>query len=280
MQGGLCPDVLALFVLEHWTWGGRTGFSLSLSLYIYMHTYIHTYIHTYMHACMHACIHSFIHSYIPLSLSLSLFPSLSPLFLICLYSLLSTLLSLLDSLSLSLSFSLSSLFLSPLSFLILPLMSLVSSLCSLHSLPLSTREWLDGRWSAYLLVPSLWLPTWVIHRTVHSHSVRTRNGQDCNGRTPFAPRLRCLSAFPTIFKSRPGKPNQRKGQNEKFMNFAHFCEFWCFSLGKQERFTLNFCSGMPLRKVHELTFLVWFAGATPDIFDEIPSWERSWGGLD
>ena len=41
------------------------------------------------------------------------------------------------------------------------------------------------------------------------------------------------------------------------MNFAHFCEFWCFSLGKQARFTLNFCSGMPLRKVHELTFL-WF----------------------
>ena len=41
------------------------------------------------------------------------------------------------------------------------------------------------------------------------------------------------------------------------MNFAHFYEFWCFSLGKQARFTLNFCSGMPLRKVHEPTFL-WF----------------------
>ena len=46
-------------------------------------------------------------------------------------------------------------------------------------------------------------------------------------------------------RSRPGKPNQRKGQNKKFMNFAHYCEFWCFSLGKQARFTLNFCSGMP-----------------------------------
>ena len=56
-------------------------------------------------------------------------------------------------------------------------------------------------------------------------------------------------------RSRPGKPNQRKGQNKKFMNFAHFCEFWCFSLGKQARFTLNFCSGMPPRKVHELPFL-------------------------
>ena len=61
--------------------------------------------------------------------------------------------------------------------------------------------------------------------------------------------------FPTISGVAPA--NQRKGQNEKFMNFAHFCEFWCFSLGKQARFTLNFCSGMPLRKVHELTFL-WF----------------------
>ena len=30
-----------------------------------------------------------------------------------------------------------------------------------------------------------------------------------------------------------------------------------FSLGKQARFTLNFCSRMPLRKVHELAFL-WF----------------------
>ena len=58
-------------------------------------------------------------------------------------------------------------------------------------------------------------------------------------------------------RSRPGKPNQRKDQSEKFMNFAHFCEFWCSPLGKQARFTLNFCSGMPLRKVHELTFF-WF----------------------
>ena len=24
-------------------------------------------------------------------------------------------------------------------------------------------------------------------------------------------------------RSPPGKPNQRKGQNEKFMDFAHFC---------------------------------------------------------
>ena len=60
-----------------------------------------------------------------------------------------------------------------------------------------------------------------------------------------------------LIRSRPSKPNQRKGQNEKFMNFAYFCEFWCFSIGKRARFTLNFCSGMPPWKVHELAFL-WF----------------------
>ena len=55
--------------------------------------------------------------------------------------------------------------------------------------------------------------------------------------------------------SRPGKP--RKDQNEKFMNFAHFCVNSGVSLGKKARFTLNFCPGMPLRQVHELAFL-WF----------------------
>ena len=51
------------------------------------------------------------------------------------------------------------------------------------------------------------------------------------------------------------------------MNFAHFCEFWCFSLGKQARFTLNFCSGMPLRKIHELTFL-WFGLPGPLLIEK------------
>ena len=78
----------------------------------------------------------------------------------------------------------------------------------------------------------------------------------------FLPYFACGGVFLFCIRSRPGKPNQRKGQNEKFMNFAHFCEFWCFSLGKQARFTLNFCSGTPLRKVHELTFL-WFGLPRP-----------------
>ena len=56
------------------------------------------------------------------------------------------------------------------------------------------------------------------------------------------------------------------------MNFAHFCEFWCFSLGKQARFTLNFCSGMPLRKVHELAFF-WFGlpGPLPSLGTHFPT---------
>ena len=50
------------------------------------------------------------------------------------------------------------------------------------------------------------------------------------------------------------------------MNVAHFCEFWCFSSGKQARFTSNFCSGMPLWKVHELAFL-WFGLPGPLLID-------------
>ena len=56
------------------------------------------------------------------------------------------------------------------------------------------------------------------------------------------------------------------------MNFAHFCEFWWFSLGKQARFTLNFCSGMPLRKVHEVTFL-WF-GLLGPLLTGVPGTSR------
>ena len=81
-------------------------------------------------------------------------------------------------------------------------------------------------------------------------------GFECKMEASKLPCARC-QILGSSFRSRPGKPNQREGQNEKFMNFALFCEFWCFSFGKQARFTLNFCSGMPLPKVHELTFL-WF----------------------
>ena len=68
----------------------------------------------------------------------------------------------------------------------------------------------------------------------------------------------------TSFKSRPGKPKERKGQNDKFMNFAHYCELWCFYLRQQAQFTLNFCSGMPVKSSWTDLSLVWFAGVTPD----------------
>ena len=55
----------------------------------------------------------------------------------------------------------------------------------------------------------------------------------------------------------PWQTKPKKGPERKVHEFRPFCEFWCFSIGKQARFTLNFCSGMPLGKVHELAFL-WF----------------------
>ena len=66
------------------------------------------------------------------------------------------------------------------------------------------------------------------------------------------------------YQELPGQSKPKKGRSEKFMNFAHFCEFWCFSLGKQARFTLNFCSGMPPEKFMNGLSSVWFAGATPE----------------
>ena len=92
-------------------------------------------------------------------------------------------------------------------------------------------------------------------------------GQQCSSKNNSEDFSLLVTFLLVTFRSRPGKPNQRKGQNEKFMNSAHFCvNSGVFSSGKQARFTnLTFVSGMPLRKVHELTFL-WFAGATPDAF--------------
>ena len=49
----------------------------------------------------------------------------------------------------------------------------------------------------------------------------------------------------------PRQTKPKKGTKRK----VH--EFWCFSLGKQARFTSNFCSSLPPGKVHELAFL-WF----------------------
>ena len=56
----------------------------------------------------------------------------------------------------------------------------------------------------------------------------------------------------------PANQTKERAKTKSSYEFRPFlCEFWCFSLGKRARFTLNFCSGMPLGKVHKLTFL-WF----------------------
>ena len=66
------------------------------------------------------------------------------------------------------------------------------------------------------------------------------------------------NSFETLNVKGVAPANQRKGQNEKFMNVGHFCElFWCVSLGKRARFTSNFGSSLPPGEVHELAFL-WF----------------------
>ena len=57
----------------------------------------------------------------------------------------------------------------------------------------------------------------------------------------------------TLANQTKKKQKHKKGPKRKIhMNFApiFLCEFWCFSLGKQARFTSNFCSGLPMGKVH------------------------------
>ena len=59
------------------------------------------------------------------------------------------------------------------------------------------------------------------------------------------------------FQESPRQTKERAKTKSSYEVRPFLCEFWCFSLGKQARFTLNFCSGMPTGKIHELTFL-WF----------------------
>ena len=76
-------------------------------------------------------------------------------------------------------------------------------------------------------------------------------------------RKRAEYGFGEYGQESPRQTKPKKGPKRKVHEFRPFLwEFWCFSLGKQARFTLNFCSGMPLRKVHELTFL-WFGLSGP-----------------
>ena len=85
-----------------------------------------------------------------------------------------------------------------------------------------------------LLLPFLECPTFPeICRAQHPHRIAKTNSPFCQRKAKGA-ETQGRGKHTMIVRSRPGKPNQRKGQNETFMNFAHFCEFWCFfSLGKQ-----------------------------------------------
>ena len=97
-------------------------------------------------------------------------------------------------------------------------------------------------------------------------ALRGRGAKNCESQV-WGDSRESLARHENRFRSRPGKPNQRKGQDEKFMNFAHFCEFRCvFSLGEQARFThieLLFRNAPAKSSWTDLS-LVWFAGATPE----------------
>ena len=54
-------------------------------------------------------------------------------------------------------------------------------------------------------------------------------------------------------------------QTEKFMNFAHFCEFWCFSFRKTSTIHIELLfRNVPAKSSWTDLSLVWFAEATPD----------------
>ena len=76
-----------------------------------------------------------------------------------------------------------------------------------------------------------------------------------NSAKPKGVSKRMVFKMASFFQESPRQTKPKKGPKRKVHEFRPFlCEFWCFSLGKKARFT---CSGMPLGKVHELTFL-WF----------------------
>ena len=68
------------------------------------------------------------------------------------------------------------------------------------------------------------------------------------------------------FRSRPSKPNQTKGQNEKFMNFALFCEFWCFSVGKTSTIHIE----LLFRNAPAKSSFLWFGLPGPP-----PEWSQT-----
>ena len=84
-----------------------------------------------------------------------------------------------------------------------------------------------------------------------------------------------------LHQESPRQTKPKKGPKRKVLEFAHFFVNSGVFLRKTSTIHISkFCSGMPLRKVHELTFLlVWFAGATPDCNSASrrqPLWDLFW----
>ena len=78
----------------------------------------------------------------------------------------------------------------------------------------------------------------------------------------------------------PRQTKPKKGQNEKFMNFAHFFKFWCFSLGKQARFTYwTFVPECPCEKFMNWPFFGLVCRATPEINVWSKNWKKSSQGI-
>ena len=71
-------------------------------------------------------------------------------------------------------------------------------------------------------------------------------------------------------------PWENKG-DEKFMNFAHFCDFWCFFLGKQARNShIEFLfRNAPGKSSWTDLSLVWFA--TGPLLIRAPDYASNWG---
>ena len=77
-----------------------------------------------------------------------------------------------------------------------------------------------------------------------------------------------LPVLSPLIRSRPRQTKPKKGQNEKFMNFVHFCEFWCFFLGKTSTIHIELLfRNAPAKSSWTDLSLVWFAGATPDLIE-------------
>ena len=65
-------------------------------------------------------------------------------------------------------------------------------------------------------------------------------------------------AYPLLPPPFCGRVKTKEGPKRKVHEFRPFlCEFWCFCLGKQARFTSNFSSGLPRGKFMHWPFFGW-----------------------